>query len=174
MSLNKVSAVVSPEQEAQTLKLIKDARTGLDFLVSLSSKERIKMAKLSRGKVDFIDTSMKHIQSKPEYLPSYVSLEEFVKDVDLQNSLKRILTEVDAFKDRLEDTIMVAESEAYRTSRLFYKAVKAAGREGAEDAERIVKDLAYHFKSQGSSKHSKGSGLEEEETADSVEKVTQP
>jgi hypothetical protein len=37
-------------------------------------------------------------------------------------------------------------SEAYRSARLFYKTVKAAASEGAEDAERIAKDIAYHFK----------------------------
>jgi len=44
-------------------------------------------------------------------------------------------------------------SEAYRSARLFYKTVKAAAQEGAEDAERIAKDIAYHFKKKTSSKN---------------------
>jgi hypothetical protein len=31
-------------------------------------------------------------------------------------------------------------------ARVFYKSVKAAAKEGAEDAERIAKELAYHYK----------------------------
>jgi hypothetical protein len=35
---------------------------------------------------------------------------------------------------------------------LFYKSVKAAAKEGAEDAERVAKDLSYHYKKQRSTK----------------------
>jgi hypothetical protein len=35
---------------------------------------------------------------------------------------------------------------------LFYKSAKAAAKEGKEDAERIAKDLSYHYKKQRSSK----------------------
>jgi len=35
---------------------------------------------------------------------------------------------------------------------LFYKSAKAAAKEGAEDAERIAKDLSYHYKKQRSAK----------------------
>jgi hypothetical protein len=35
---------------------------------------------------------------------------------------------------------------------LFYKSAKAAAKEGAENAERIAKDLSYHYKKQRSAK----------------------
>jgi hypothetical protein len=35
---------------------------------------------------------------------------------------------------------------------LFYKSAKAAAKEGAEGAERIAKDLSYHYKKQRSTK----------------------
>ena len=53
------------------------------------------------------------------------------------------------------------ESEAYTSARVFYKSVKAAAKEGTEDAERIAKDLAYHYKKRSS--NNKG---EEEEQPD--------
>jgi hypothetical protein len=163
MKLNKISAVVPPEQETQVIKHIKDAKVNLDFLVNLNSQQRIRMAKLSRGRVDFVDTSSIHMQSNPEYLPVYVNFEEFVKDVELKNSLHRILVEVKAFGERLTDTIMQVESEAYRASRLYYKSAKAAALEGAEDAERIVRDLSYHHKRMGSSKNGTNDMPDEEE-----------
>lgn len=79
-------------------------------------------------------------------MPAYLSLEEFAGDMELKSGLHRIYAEVNALHERLKDTIMQVESEAYAMARVFYKSVKAAAREGAEDAEIIVKDLAYHYK----------------------------
>jgi hypothetical protein len=79
-------------------------------------------------------------------VPAYLSLEEFAGDMELKSGLHRIYAEVNALHERLKDTIMQVESEAYAMARVFYKSVKAAAREGAEDAEIIVKDLAYHYK----------------------------
>jgi hypothetical protein len=163
MVLNKISAVLPPEQEAQVIKFIKDAKGNLDFLVNLSSQQRIRMAKLSRGRVGFIDTSSVHMRANPEYLPAYIDFEEFTKDVDLKDCLHRVLAEVNSFSERLNDTIMQVESEAYRASRLYYKSVKAAASEGTEDAERIVRDLSYHHKNLGPSKNGNNNMPDEEE-----------
>lgn len=165
MSLNKISAVVSQEQESQIINHIKDARNILGFLVNLTSKQRIRMSKLSRARVDFVDQSLVHVRSNPDYLPAYIELEEFVKDVELKDCLHRILAEVNSFSERLSDTLMTVESEAYRTARLFYKSVKAAAREGAEDAERISRDLAYHYRDLGPSKGESDDDSPQEEEA---------
>jgi hypothetical protein len=66
--------------------------------------------------------------------------------VALRSCLHRIYAEVNAFTERLKDTIMLVESEAYATARVLYKSVKTAAKEGAEDAEIIARDLAYHYK----------------------------
>jgi hypothetical protein len=149
---NKISAEVPQEQETQVIQLVKEARTSLDFLVDLPSVERVRMAKLSRGRVDFLDQGLIHARANPHYFPGYVDLNEFAKDMELKNCLKRIHAEVNSFAERLKDTILLVESEAYTAARIFYKSVKAAAKEGGEDAERIAKDLAYHYKKQGPSK----------------------
>lgn len=149
MKSNKVSAVIPQEKESKIIQSIKDAKASLDFMVNLTSEQRVRMAKLSRRRVDFVDSSLVYMQTNPEYLPAYIDAGEFVKDVELKNSLRRILAEHNAFGERLNDTILQVESEAYRTSRLYYKSVKAAASEGTEDAERIARALAYHHKGQG-------------------------
>jgi hypothetical protein len=146
MILNKISAEVPQEQETQALQYVKDIKSLLPFLIGLNMEERIRMAKLSRGRVDMVDRSLIHAVTTPEYLPSYASVAEFKKDVDLRKCLHRIAVEVNSLADNINDTLLQVESEAYRTARLFYKSVKAAASEGAEDAERIAKDLSYHFK----------------------------
>ncbi|HLP47492.1 MAG TPA: hypothetical protein VK469_16205, partial [Candidatus Kapabacteria bacterium] len=74
------------------------------------------------------------------------SFSEFEKDMNLKKSLRRLYESLNAFTKRVKDTIMVVDSEAYQAARVFYKTVQAAAREGSEDAERIAKQLAYHFR----------------------------
>lgn len=146
MTLNKISAEVAQEQETQAIQYVKDIKSLLPFLIGLNSEDRVKMAKLSRGHVDMVDRSLIHASSIPQYLPSYVSLEEFKKDVELKNCLHRIAAEINSLAEKVNDTLLLVESEAYQAARLFYKSVKAAAKEGAEDAERISKEIAYHYK----------------------------
>ena len=149
MKLKKISAVVSQEQESQVIKLIKQARSILSFLVNLTSIVRIRLAKLSRAHVGFVDTSLVEAKTHPKYLPSYFTLEEFSGEVELRDRLIRIRAELESFSQRVDDTILVVQAEVYRKSRLFYKSVKVAGKSGEADAERIAKNLSYHFKKLG-------------------------
>jgi len=173
MILNKISAVITQEQESQVIKLFKEARTILGFLVSLTSIVRIRLAKLSRGRVDFVDTSLVEAKTNPEYVPGYFTLEEFVEDVRLKDSLHLIRAELESLAERIDDTILLVETEAYRKSRLFYKSVKAAGKAGEEDAERIAKELAYHYKGQGPSKDSNNNDSDRQEQYETVLKDEQ-
>ena len=165
--LKKINEVITQEQESKVIDLFKEARSQLGFLVNLNSIDRIRMAKLSRGRVDFVDTAVVEARANPVYLPAYLTLEEFIADVELKDSLHRIRAEAQSLTERIDDTLLLTETEAYRKSRLFYNSLKAAGRAGEEDAERVAKDLAYHFKGQGPSKvpdNNDGGSQEQEQT----------
>ena len=165
MKHHKISAVVPHEKEKEVIQQIKGIRANLDFLVNLTSEQRVRMPKLSRRRVDFVDKSLVHVRANPEYFPAYMDTEEFVKDVDLRECLQRIIAEHNAFGERLNDTLLQVSSEAYRAARLYYKSVKAAALEGTEDAERIVHELAYHHKNMGSSKNGDNETFPDEEEA---------
>ena len=146
MYLKKLNAEIPQETESQVIQHIKEARTLLPFLVDLPIDERIRMVKLSRKFVDFVDRALLHASANPRFFPAYLSTEEFAGNVALKSCLHRIYAEVNCLYERLKDTIMLVESEIYATSRVFYKSVKVAAQEGTEDAETIVKDLGYHYK----------------------------
>jgi hypothetical protein len=158
MKFNKISAVVPQEKEKKIIRNIEDSRASLDFLVELDSNQRVRMAKLSQSRVGFVDKSLLHMQNNPEYIPPYIELKEFAKDVALKDCLRRMLAKLNAFSERLNDTLLQVESEAYRTARLYYKSVKAAASEGMDDAVRIAHILSYYHKGQGPSQSSKENG----------------
>ena len=153
MKLNKISAEIPQEQETQVIQYVKDIESLLPFLIGLNSKERMRLAKLSRKRVDMVERSFIHATSIPRYLPSFVTLEGFKQEVDLRDSLQRIAAEIDSLREKIDDTIILVGSEAYRSARLFYKTIKAAASVGEEDAERIAKDISYHFKKKTTSEN---------------------
>jgi hypothetical protein len=142
----KISAVLTPETESKVIQLVKDIKSALDFLVNLDSESRIRLAKLSRGCVDFLDRSMVEAKTYPGFLPSYLTLEEFSKSMELKDGLHRIQAELSSLAEQTSDTILVVESEAYESARLYYNSVKAAAQSGKEGAERIAKELAFYYK----------------------------
>jgi hypothetical protein len=146
MSLNNISAEIPQETENTIIQSIKDTKDALPFLVDLTNEERIRLAKMSRKSVDFVDKSLLHANNYPQYVPPYLDLEEFQKDVELRKPLYRIQAEVASFQEKLRDTILLVESDAHTTARVFYKSIKAAAKEGQEAAEDIAKDLAFHYK----------------------------
>jgi hypothetical protein len=63
-----LEAEIPQETESQVIQHIKEARTQLPFLVDLPIDERIRMAKLSRKFVDFVDRALSSEPRAP--LPS--------------------------------------------------------------------------------------------------------
>lgn len=146
MIVKNISAKVTPEIEVQAQQYLKDLKALFPFLTDLPPTERRRMAKLSRRYVDFVDRSLFHARANPQYVPPYLDIQEFTSDVELKDSLHRIYAEANALACKLRDTILVVESEAYASARIFYKSVQTAAKEGTEGAQQIAQDLAYNYK----------------------------
>jgi hypothetical protein len=146
MTLNKISVEIPEATETSVIQGIQDAKNTLPFLVDLTANERIRLAKMSRKSVDFVDRGLLHASNYPQYVPPYLDLDEFRKDVELRKPLYRIMAEVASFQEKLRDTLLLVESEAHTITRVFYKSIKAAAKEGQEAAENIVKDMAFHYR----------------------------
>jgi hypothetical protein len=146
MSINNISAEIPQETETSVIQSIKDAKNLLPFLVDLTIEERLRLAKMSRKSVDFVDRGLLHATNYPQYVPPYLELDEFRKDVELRKPMYRIMAEVASFQEKLRDTLLLVESDAHTTARVFYKSIKAAAKEGQEAAENIAKDMAFHYK----------------------------
>ena len=152
MLVKNISAKITPEIEEQAQQHLKDLKALFPFLTDLPPTERRRMAKLSRRYVDFVDRSLFHARANPQYVPPYLDSQEFTSDVELKNSLHRIYAEVNALASKLRDTILVVESEAYASARIFYKSVQTAAKEGTEGAQQVAQDLAYNYKKKRSAK----------------------
>lgn len=152
---------VGAETETEVLQHLEAVRNLLPFLVSLSAKERQRLVKLSRKRVDFVDRGLVHARSNTQYVPPYVNLEGFAKAMELSDCMHRMYVEVRSLHESFRDTVMLLASEIYAAARIFYNTVKTAAKEGGPDAEIIARDLAYHYKKSPSDKEEGEAGEDE-------------
>ena len=88
MSLTKINAEIPQETETQVIQHIKEARTQLPFLVDLPIDERIRMSKLSRKFLDFVQRALLYARTNPRFVPVYLSVEEFARSVAVIYKIK--------------------------------------------------------------------------------------
>lgn len=153
MSTNQLSVEITQEKDTAIIQGLDNLEAELDFLVDLNVRGRKSLAIMGRKNLELVDRSHQHAQVASQFLPSYMPLEEFTKDVLLADWLRKIKKKVDKISDKIDDTTLLAEAEAYQTARLYYNSVKAAAKAGDESAEQIARDLAIHYKRWGASKN---------------------
>ncbi len=144
---NKIDAEIPQAVEDALRQQILDMYTQFPWLVRFNIDERKRLVKMGHRYVDFVDKALINAQSKGQYLTNPITLDAWVRDVSLRNSLSRIYNEWRTAGESLRDTLLLVESESYQTARIFYKAVKAFASEGDSVAEQIERELSkYHKK----------------------------
>lgn len=146
MLKNSISAELLQETEAQAMLDFDTFKSHFPFLVDLQPEERKRLSKMSLKKQDFIDKVVIHAAQRPDLMPQYLEFAEFEKDVQLTQAMERFYAKLKPLSDMMKNTLMLLRSESYEASRAFYKAVKDASQHGAEGTEKILNDLAFHFK----------------------------
>jgi hypothetical protein len=91
--------------------------------------------------VSFVSSAAQHAQQNPKFVPGFVDVPELAKDVDAVVLLSQLLNQVAPLCKQLEDTILLAGSEAYSAALSFYKSVGDAAKKNVPGAEVIYNDL---------------------------------
>jgi len=149
MSTNEISVEITQEKDNTVNHFVDKLTTELNFLIDLDIAGRRAIAKMGRRNLDLVERTFQYAEDNPEFTPPYISLAEFKKDVDLSKWLRKLEKKVGLIFDKIKDTAMLAESDAYQAARLVYGLVKDAAGAGNEKAEFISRDLGVHFKRLG-------------------------
>ena len=83
MSTNKISVEITQEKDTSVNQALDTLASELDFLVDLTVEDRKGLAKMGRKNLDIVSRSFQHAEGNPQFLPAYMPLEEFKKDVCL-------------------------------------------------------------------------------------------
>lgn len=143
---NRINASIPPAIIADALAKLKDVAKLLEpFLESLTVEERKTIPKMSDKTVAFVTKTDAYTDTNPEFAPAYMEIPEFKNDIKLVTDLKDLLDIVNQLASNIDDTSMLAGSEAYIAALLYYNSVKGAVKAGQPSAKPIYEDLAKRF-----------------------------
>ncbi len=142
---NKVSAEIPTADLAAMITSINSIKDKLPFLIALLPDEKREMAKVGDKTVAFIMKALEYAQTTPTFVPTFLSVTEFAKDVKIITDLLKVFRPLQQLTTNLEDTIMQANTEAYHAALTYYSTVKGAMKAGEPNAKIIHEDLAERF-----------------------------
>ena len=142
---NRISAVLAPADKTAVLAAIATIKTKLPFLVNLSPDERKQLPKMGDKTLGFDQKCAGYMTSNPELIPSFVSVAELGKDRTLAADLNDIARELSELAEGVDDTTMLALSEAYMADLSYYQSVRQAAQRGVVGADSIYSDLNQRF-----------------------------
>ena len=126
MYSNLISTSISPGKINEIIAAIDRINSQLPTLVSLTSEELSSLPKVSYKNIDFIHEVLDFADTYPDLVPSHIDVQEIRKDVRLIESLTKILVPMKKLVKKLEDSALLAGSEAYIPSLAIYNSVKTA------------------------------------------------
>ena len=143
---NRVSIELSDED----VKTVRDALSVLSqkltpVLIKVSAEERRMIPKMGDKTVSFVTKVSEFATDNPALVPQYIDMSEMKKDIAVISVLRSIAGPLDTLCDLLNDTMLVAGSEAYISALAFYGSVKSATRLNEPGAEVIFNELKQQF-----------------------------
>jgi hypothetical protein len=122
---NLISTCISNKEIKEILDAIRFVDKKLPELITVSDLEQSALYKTKYDTVAFVLENLKIATKHPEIVPENVDVEEIRKDVELIKSIDKILKPLKVLIRKLEDSQLVAGSEAYLPSIAIYNAYKA-------------------------------------------------
>lgn len=142
---NKVSIVINDEAMTNIQKGLAMIQANLPGLITLSPEERHDMAKMGDKTKAFVSKSLDYAKQNPHVVPKYLSVEDFANDVEAYNKIFQVLAPFQKLTEELDDTMLLAGSEAFSASLAFYSALKTAISAGEIGLKGIYDDLSARF-----------------------------
>jgi hypothetical protein len=122
---NLISTSISNDETKEILDAIRFIDKKLPDLITVSDLEQSMFYKSKSDTIEFVLENLKIATQHPEIVPEDVNVEEIRKDVDLIKSIDKILIPLKGLMKKLEDSRLVAGTEAYLPSIAIYNAYKA-------------------------------------------------
>lgn len=146
---NRLNTTATAAQISAVKTAIQTINTNLPFLIGLTIEERITMSTIDVANKVFTEDAMVAGLNNSNLLPSYISLSNMQNDLTMFNQLDEIIFAIKQLLEKLEDTQLLAGSEAYATALAIYKLIGSAADAGIPGTDVIIHQLKQRFANQG-------------------------
>lgn len=142
---NRVNTSLTEEQINSFKTAIQNIYTQVPFLTGLTVEERIALPKINVVNKVFVEDSINAIDNNSSILPNYLNVNNIKTDLLLFSQLDELTGLVRQLLEKLEDTQILAGSEAYVSALTGYKLFGAAADAGLPGADAIYDSLKTRF-----------------------------
>ncbi|RBQ02868.1 hypothetical protein [Pedobacter miscanthi] len=152
MSLNnRISAEITAEQSAAIAAAFEQLKTALAsvLIINLTAEERRNTLIMGDKTLAFVNKTIEYATQNPSLVPNYVDLDEAKRDYKLAFDIYAIFQQLSTLLRAMEDTGMVAGSEAYEAALVIYHSIKGASRSNIPGIQAIYDDLKQRFPGRG-------------------------
>jgi hypothetical protein len=130
--------------EAQTK--VNEAKALLaPYLLALTPTERRELPKMGGKTISFVEKAYDFARQNPNLIPPYLDIDAFGVDFGDAHGLWTLLNTVQQLEQNIDDTEMIAGSEAYQAALVFYKSVKMAAAQDIPGAKAVYDELKIRF-----------------------------
>lgn len=146
---NRVNATATAAQLTAVKAAFQTILTNLPFLVGLTADERKTLNTIDVNNKAFTEDAINAGLNNPTLIPAYLSVANMQNDLALFTQLDEISGLANQLCERIEDTKMLAGSEAYGVALALYKSFGSAADAGVQGADSIVDQLKKRFAASG-------------------------
>jgi len=146
---NRVNAVMTATQVAAVKTALQTILANMPFLTGLTVEERMVLPKISVSNRAFAEDALLAVENNAGMLPAYLTAVGMRNDLTLYTQLDELLGLVRQLHERMEDTQMLAGSEAYVSALAAYKLFTAAAEAGMPGMDAVRDQLRARFAGQG-------------------------
>lgn len=146
---NRLNITATAAQITAVKTALDTINTNLPFLIGLTIDERISLPAIDVNNKTFAEDAINAGLNNAALIPSYVSVANMQNDMTLFKQLDEIILLIKQLQEKLQDTQLLAGSEAYTSSLALYKLFASASDAGVPGADAIYGQLKERFAGQG-------------------------
>jgi hypothetical protein len=144
--------VTIPEGNIATIKsLLEQIQALLPFVTGLSPEERQAIPKINVSNKVFTEDALYVLANNSSLYPAFINIANLNNDLILYRQLDELASISRQLTEKIEDTQMLAGSEAYVTALSVYRLTEAAAVAGMPGADVLYQQLRERFANSGSS-----------------------
>lgn len=144
--INRITLDVDDAEKTEfTDKSAELANIAKPWAIQIEKEELKAMPKIADGRLPFVEKTADFSVSNPEFLPPFANVAEFQKDLKAYKDMKELARPLRQILDNLENSMMVAGSEAWYAALSYYRSVQYHAKMGVPGAQTILDELRPLF-----------------------------
>lgn len=146
---NQISINIPDAILAEVTAKLADIKNALaPYMQGLTKEERHDLPKMSNKSFSFVSKANEYCSRNPEFTPAFMDASDLHTDFKAVSALKPLNDLCEQICSDINDTMLLAGSEAYTASLMYYSNVKLAAKTGQSSARPIFEDLSERFHGQ--------------------------